>query len=96
MVCAAPGSVSMNDRFEAKVYFLTEAEGGKNKPFMTGNQLRMFSRTFDLVLRLEFKDKEMILPGEDFLSEAYVSIVFDNNFFSSHSFTYYFFFFTAF
>ncbi|RWR99369.1 Elongation factor Tu-like protein, partial [Dinothrombium tinctorium] len=65
MVLAKPGSVSAHDHIEAQVYCLKKEEGGRSRPFITTQFCPMFSRTFDIVAQMLFKDKELMMPGED-------------------------------
>lgn len=64
----------MTDRFQAKIYVLTGDEGGAGKPFLTNLLAQMYSNTFDIHARLDFVDKEMVLPGEDFAANVGVRI----------------------
>jgi elongation factor Tu len=48
-----------------QVYVLTKEEGGRSKPFMSYAQMQMFSKTWDMPIRVKIPDKEMVMPGED-------------------------------
>lgn len=65
MVLAAPGTITMTDSLQAKLYFLTPEEGGVNRPFLTSLHVDLFFNASDIKARIEFDDKEMVLPGED-------------------------------
>ncbi|CAM1301347.1 TUFM (predicted), partial [Pycnogonum litorale] len=65
MVLCKPGTLKSGDHCEAKIYFLTKEEGGRVKPFYRTFQPQMYSKTWDLPIKLEAGDKEMIMPGED-------------------------------
>jgi elongation factor Tu len=47
------------------VYVLTKEEGGRSKPFMSYHQMQIFSKTWDMSMRVTIPDKEMVMPGED-------------------------------
>jgi elongation factor Tu len=61
-----PGSGKIYNHFEAKVYMLTKAEGGRDKPITQKYTPVIFSKTWDMVSKLGFPDKkELLMPGED-------------------------------
>jgi elongation factor Tu len=47
-VLAAPGSITPHTDFEAQVYVLTQAEGGRHKPFFDGYRPQFYFRTTDI------------------------------------------------
>lgn len=65
MVCAAPGTVKAYDQFEAQLYLLKKEEGGRSKPLLSTMPALMFSRTFDMTIQINIKDKDMMVGGED-------------------------------
>jgi len=67
-VLCKPGSVKAHKKFEAQVYALSEAEGGRKTPFGTKYRPQFFFRTADITGVVEMKPgtgKEMIMPGEN-------------------------------
>jgi elongation factor Tu len=70
MVLAAPGSITPHVKFEAQVYALTRAEGGRHTPFFAGYRPQFFFRTTDVTgsveeLRgLDDAAAEMVMPGD--------------------------------
>src|SRR5699024_4199547 len=68
MVLSKPLSISMNSKFEADIYILSTAEGGRKKPFFEGYKPQFYFYTLDITGTIEFiKDSnkpEMILPGD--------------------------------
>jgi elongation factor Tu len=65
MVLAAPGSVQPRRKFEANVYLLTSAEGGRHTPVFTGYRPQFFFRTTDVTGAVELPgDVEMCMPGD--------------------------------
>ena len=65
MVLCAPGSLQLSDQAMAKVYFLNKEEGGFPKPILTHLVSTLFTMTADMKFKLDFIDKEMVMPGED-------------------------------
>jgi len=63
LLCAAGSQVTSN-HFEAKVYFLTRAEGGRSKPVTSKYIQQLFSRTWNVPCRVDIIDGEMLMPGE--------------------------------
>lgn len=68
MVLSKPLSISMYSKFEADIYILSTAEGGRKKPFFEGYKPQFYFYTLDITGTIEFiKDSnkpEMILPGD--------------------------------
>jgi elongation factor Tu len=63
-VVAQPGSVTPHQRFHARLYALTAAEGGRHTPFVTGYRPQFFFRTTDVVGVLDLGEQAMMLPGD--------------------------------
>ena len=65
-VLAKPGSIKPHTSFKAEVYILTEAEGGRHKPFFDGYRPQFYFRTTDVtgVVKLP-EDVKMVMPGEN-------------------------------
>jgi len=65
-VLAKPGSITPHTTFKAEVYILTEAEGGRHKPFFDGYRPQFYFRTTDVtgVVKLP-EDVKMVMPGEN-------------------------------
>jgi elongation factor Tu len=47
-VLAAPKSITPHTKFEATIYVLSEAEGGRKSPFFTGYRPQFYFRTTDI------------------------------------------------
>ena len=65
-VLAKPGSITPHKSFKAEVYILTEAEGGRHKPFFDGYRPQFYFRTTDVtgVVKLP-EGVKMVMPGEN-------------------------------
>jgi elongation factor Tu len=64
-VLAKPGSVAPRTRFEASVYVLTRAEGGRHTPIFAGYRPQFFFRTADVTGAVRLPPGvEMCLPGD--------------------------------
>lgn len=65
-VLAKPGTITPHTSFKAEVYILTEAEGGRHKPFFDGYRPQFYFRTTDVtgVVKLP-EDVKMVMPGEN-------------------------------
>lgn len=74
MTVYAVGSVEPHDQPIAKIYLLKKEEGGKNRPYLTTHNGQLYSRTFDIQCQVNFKDKDMALPGEDVEAHLRVSM----------------------
>ena len=65
-VVAAPGSITPHTKFEASVYVLTQAEGGRHKPFFTGYRPQFYFRTTDVTGDVTLPEgTEMVMPGDN-------------------------------
>ncbi len=62
---AKPGSITPHTEFEAEVYVLTQAEGGRHKPFFKGYKPQFYVRTTDVTGEVELPEgTEMVMPGD--------------------------------
>lgn len=68
MVLAKPSSISTYYKFEAEIYVLSTAEGGRKKPFFEGYKPQFYFYTTDVTGTIEFianpEKPTMILPGD--------------------------------
>src|SRR5690606_3864488 len=65
-VLAAPGSITPHTEFEAQVYVLTQAEGGRHKPFFDGYRPQFYFRTTDVTGSIKLPEgTEMCMPGDN-------------------------------
>ena len=65
-VIATPGSITPHTKFEAEVYILTSAEGGRHTPFFKGYRPQFYFRTTDVTGAVELPaDVEMVMPGDN-------------------------------
>ncbi|RYG30395.1 elongation factor Tu [bacterium] len=66
MVVCKPGSIKPHTKFKAEVYVLSQAEGGRHTPFVTGYRPQFFFRTTDVTGTLALPDGvEMVMPGDN-------------------------------
>jgi elongation factor Tu len=63
-VVCAPGSVRPHQRFRARVYLLSAAEGGRHTGFGTNYRPQFHVRTTDVVGTVELDDDAVALPGD--------------------------------
>ncbi len=64
-VVAKPGSIKPHTHFTAQVYVLTQAEGGRHKPFFSGYRPQFYFRTTDVTGVAELDEGvEMCMPGD--------------------------------
>jgi elongation factor Tu len=63
-VVAAPGSLAAHQRFEASVYLLPAAEGGRRTEVRTGYRPQFFVRTADVVGVLDLGPDGVAAPGD--------------------------------
>lgn len=64
-VICKPGSINPHTFFEGQVYVLTQAEGGRHKPFFTGYRPQFYFRTTDVTGVAELPEGvEMVMPGD--------------------------------
>ena len=65
-VLAAPSSITPHTHFEAEVYVLTKAEGGRHKPFFDGYRPQFYFRTTDVTGSIALPEGiEMCMPGDN-------------------------------
>ena len=65
-VLCKPGSITPHSDFEGQVYVLTQAEGGRHKPFFTNYRPQFFFRTTDITGHVELPEgTEMCMPGDN-------------------------------
>ena len=65
-VLCKPNSVKPHTKFKGQVYVLTEKEGGRKKPFVTGYRPQFYFRTTDVTGTIELPaDVEMCRPGDN-------------------------------
>ena len=70
MVLAKPGSINCHTKFDAEVYILTKAEGGRHTAIFKGYRPQFYVRTTDVTGQiLEFSADgeaiEMVMPGDN-------------------------------
>ncbi|WJK44078.1 elongation factor Tu [Solwaraspora sp. WMMA2056] len=63
-VVALPGSVTPHQRFTARLYVLTTAEGGRHTPFFANYRPQFYFRTTDVVGSVDLGDRTMAMPGD--------------------------------
>ena len=65
-VVAKPGSITPHTNFKGQIYVLTEAEGGRHKPFFTGYRPQFFFRTTDVTGVMDLPEgTDMVMPGDN-------------------------------
>ncbi len=65
-VVCKPGSVHPHTKFKGQVYVLTEKEGGRKKPFVSGYRPQFYFRTTDVTGVIELPaDVDMCRPGDN-------------------------------
>jgi elongation factor Tu len=65
-VLCKPGSITPHSEFEGQVYVLTQAEGGRHKPFFTNYRPQFFFRTTDITGEIRLPEgTEMCMPGDN-------------------------------
>ncbi len=65
-VLCKPGSVHPHTKFVGHVYCLTEKEGGRKKPFVTGYRPQFYFRTTDVTGTIELPaEVDMCRPGDN-------------------------------
>jgi elongation factor Tu len=65
-VLAKPGSITPHTEFEAQTYVLTQAEGGRHKPFFAGYRPQFYFRTTDVTGDITLPEgTEMCMPGDN-------------------------------
>jgi len=58
------GRLHLSDHFAARLYMLSSAEGGREKPITTGFAELTYIATWTLTARIELGDRPMAMPGE--------------------------------
>jgi elongation factor Tu len=67
-VLCKPGSITPHASFEAQVYVLTKAEGGRHKPFFNNYRPQFYFRTTDVTGMITLPEgTEMVMPGDNVL-----------------------------
>jgi elongation factor Tu len=65
-VLCKPGSITPHTQFEAQVYVLTQAEGGRHKPFFSNYRPQFYFRTTDVTGHIVLPEgTEMCMPGDN-------------------------------
>ena len=65
-VLAKPSSITPHTQFEAEVYVLNKAEGGRHKPFFSNYRPQFYFRTTDVTGSCELPEGvEMVMPGDN-------------------------------
>ena len=65
-VLAKPGSITPHTKFEAQLYVLTEAEGGRHSSFRNGYRPQFYFRTTDVTGTIMLGEGvEMVNPGDN-------------------------------
>src|SRR3546814_7574339 len=65
-VLCKPGSITPHQEFEGQEYVLTQAEGGRHKPFFSNYRQQFFFRTTDITGHGELPEgTEMCMPGDN-------------------------------
>ena len=65
-VLAKPASITPHTKFEAQIYVLTEAEGGRHSSFRNGYRPQFYFRTTDITGTVMLGDGvEMVNPGDN-------------------------------
>ena len=65
-VLAKPSSITPHTQFEAEVYVLNKAEGGRHKPFFSNYRPQFYFRTTDVTGNIELPaGTEMCMPGDN-------------------------------
>jgi elongation factor Tu len=63
-VVAIPGTVTAVRRFAARLYALTQQEGGRHTPFFSNYRPQFFFRTTDVVGTITVDSADMAMPGD--------------------------------
>ncbi len=67
-VLAKPGSITPHTKFTAQVYVLSQAEGGRHKPFFNHYRPQFYFRTTDVTGVISLPEGvEMCMPGDNIL-----------------------------
>jgi elongation factor Tu len=66
MVLCKPGSITPHTKFEAEIYVLTKAEGGRHTPFFDNYRPQFYVRTTDVTGSVRLQEgTEMVMPGDN-------------------------------
>ena len=70
MVLSKPGTIKPHTKFNAEVYILTKAEGGRHTSIVTGYRPQFYVRTTDVTGQItefssEGKKIELVMPGDN-------------------------------
>jgi elongation factor Tu len=63
-VIAVPGSIEPHQRFTARLYVLTGAEGGRRTPFRSNYRPQFYFRTTDVPGSVDLGERTEVVPGE--------------------------------
>jgi len=67
-VVAAPGTMKVYTEFKAKIYVLSEKEGGRSRPFKSGYKPQLFFRVQNVTGTIILDNEEMLaMPGENII-----------------------------
>jgi elongation factor Tu len=70
-VLAKPGSIKPHTKFSGQVYILSQAEGGRHKPFFQGYRPQFYFRTTDVTGVITLPEGvEMVVPGDNIKIEV--------------------------
>jgi elongation factor Tu len=65
-VIAKPGTITPHTDFFGQIYVLTQAEGGRHKPFFSGYRPQFFFRTTDVTGVMNLPEgTDMVMPGDN-------------------------------
>jgi len=65
-VVSKPGSITPHTKFNAEVYILSQAEGGRHTPFFNGYRPQFYFRTTDVTGTVALPEGiEMVMPGDN-------------------------------
>jgi elongation factor Tu len=65
-VLCKPGTITPHTNFQAQVYVLTQAEGGRHKPFFNNYRPQFYFRTTDVTGMIQLPEgTEMVMPGDN-------------------------------
>jgi len=64
-VLAKPGSITPHSKFKGQIYCLSQAEGGRHKPFVAGYRPQFYFRTTDITGTVNLPEGvAMVMPGD--------------------------------
>ena len=70
-VLCKPGSVTPHTHFEAEIYVLSKAEGGRHTPFFNNYRPQFYFRTTDVTGAVDLPEGvEMVMPGDNVKMEV--------------------------